>query len=100
NPSGGPPYKTQNLSSPRRAPNVENRAAHPAVAGGRYFMAAYDPDHHNPDDDGILPNEDATISAQSYIDQGNKAIEDGEYDIAAEPSTPAAHPAPDDPPAH
>jgi superkiller protein 3 len=64
-------------------------------------MAAYNPDHHNPEGNGAVPDHDnSMVSAQSYIDQGNKAIDDQEYDIAVEAFTQAVQLAPNDAHAH
>src|SRR5690242_11771458 len=64
-------------------------------------MAAYNPDHHASEGNGVVPDhDDITANAQRYIDQGNKAIDDNDYDIAVEAFTQAVQLAPDDAHAH
>src|SRR5215469_3770292 len=64
-------------------------------------MAAYDPDHHNPDDDGVYSEDnDSNANAQSYIDQGNKAIEESDYESAVEAFSQAVQLVPRDAHAH
>src|SRR5579885_443682 len=63
-------------------------------------MATYHDKDSSPGVDGAVPDANSVTMAQSYIDQGNKAIEDEQYDLAVEAFTEATRLAPQDAHAH